>query len=84
VCRSSQFSPEEASQWQAFVDLIGRLKPSKTYGVKLKLEAEVVLIMPTFELEYDLQNLAKHSRSGFLKTATLLTPSFHSTPLLMG
>jgi hypothetical protein len=77
-------SPEQASQWHKFVGLIDSLKPPKVYGVKLKLEDEVVLVMPTFEFQYDLQRLVKDSRSGLLKTATMLTPSFHATPLLLG
>src|SRR5277367_137618 len=77
-------SPEQASQWHKFVGLIDSLKPSKVYGVKLKLEEEVVLVMPTFEFQYDLQKLVKDSHSGLLKTATMLAPSSHSTPLLIG
>jgi hypothetical protein len=77
-------SPEQASQWHKFVGLVDNLKPTKVYGVKLKLEQEVVLVMPTLELKYDLHKLVKDSNSGLLKTATMLTPSFHSTPLLLG
>jgi len=77
-------SSEQASQWHKFVGQIDSLRPSKVYGVKLKLEEEVALIMPTFEFQYDLQKLVKDSSSGLLKTATMLAPSSQSTPLLLG
>jgi hypothetical protein len=77
-------SPEQMSQWHKFVGLIDSLKTSKVYGVALKVEEEVVLVMPTFEFKYDLNKLVKASDSGLLKTATMLAPSSHSTPLLLG
>jgi len=43
-----------------------------------------VLIMPTFHFQYDLQKLVKASDSGLLKTATMLAPSSHAVPLLLG
>src|ERR1700733_6374099 len=77
-------SPEQASQWHKFVGLLDSLKPTKVHGVKLKLEEEVVLVMAALELPYNLQGLVKDSRSGLLKTASMLTPSFQSAKLLMG
>jgi len=79
-----QLSPEQASQWHKIVGMIDSLKPSKVYGIKLKLEEETIVVMPTFEFQYDLQKLVNGSNSALLKAATMFTPKSSSTPLLLG
>jgi hypothetical protein len=61
----------------------GAVKVERSYGFRLNLEDQAVLVIPVFEVIFDLTKTIAGARSALLKTTASLTPQFKASRMLL-